>query len=261
MRLTVLGCSGSGPGPDSPGSGYLLQAGDARVVLDMGNGVLGALQRELDPFDLDAVLLSHLHADHCADMASLVVYRRYHPRPPYDPRRRRLPVYAPANAPERLAAAYAVSAEELAETDLSDVLDVHPLTDGARADIAGWATTAAKVDHPCDAYAFRVEHGGRSLVFSGDTGPCEALVALARDADVFLCEASWPHVTPAWDEPPPGVHLSGRQAGEHATAAGVRRLLITHVPAWFGREELADEARCHYDGPVELVSAGASYEI
>jgi ribonuclease BN (tRNA processing enzyme) len=261
MRLTVLGCSGSGPGPHSPGSGYLLRAGDARLVLELGNGALGALERELDPFELDAVLLSHLHADHCADMASLVVYRRYHPRPPYEPRDHRLPVYGPANAPDRLAAAYAVSAEELAETDLSDVLDFRPLSAGGRADIAGCATTAARVDHPCDAYAFRVEHGGRSLVFSGDTGPCERLVELARDADVLLCEASWPHVTPAWYEPPPGVHLSGRQAGEHAQAAGARRLLITHVPAWFDGEELAKEARSGYDGPVELVTAGASYEI
>ena len=261
MRLTVLGCSGSGPGPDSPGSGYLLHAGDARLVLDLGNGALGALQRELDPFDLDAVLLSHLHADHCADMASLVVYRRYHPHPPYEPREHRLPVHAPENAPDRLAAAYAVSAEELTETHLSDVLDFHPLADGGRAEIAGCAVTAVKVDHPCDAYAVRVQHGGRSLVYSGDTGPSPGLVSLARDADVFLCEASWPHVTPSWDEPPPGVHLSGRQAGEHASAAGARRLLITHVPAWFDGEELAQEARSAYDGPVELVAPGATYEI
>ena len=79
----------------------------------------------------------------------------------------------------------------------------------------------------------RVEHGGRSLVYSGDTGPCAGLVEAARGADVLLCEATWPHVTEWWDEPPTGIHLSGRQAGEHAAAAGVGRLLITHVPAWF----------------------------
>ncbi len=261
MRLTVLGCSGSGPGPDSPASGYLLEAGDARLVLDLGNGTLGALQRHLDPFELDAVLLSHLHADHCADMASLVVYRRYHPRPPYDARLRRLPVHAPATAPDRLAAAYATSAEELAETDLSDVLEFHPMIDGARAEVAGCVLSTARVEHPCEAYAVRVEHGGRSLVFSGDTGPCDGLVRLAAGADALLCEASWPHVTPGWDEPPPGVHLSGRQAGEVATAAGVRRLLVTHVPPWFDGDELADEARATYDGPVELVTAGARYEL
>ena len=89
MRLTVLGCSGSGPGPFSPASGYLVTAGDARLTLDLGNGTFGALQRHLDPWQLDAVAFSHLHPDHCADFTALVVYRRYHPHAPFDPRRAR----------------------------------------------------------------------------------------------------------------------------------------------------------------------------
>ncbi len=260
MRLTVLGCSGSGPGPRSPSSGYLVQAGATNLLLDLGNGTLGALHRHLDPFALDAVLLSHLHADHCADMASLVVYRRFHPSPPYDPMARRLPVYAPAEAADRLAAAYASSAGERAETDLSDVLEFRELGDGLTTEVGGCTVRVAAVDHPCEAYALRIEHGDASLVYSGDTGPCDALVALARGADVLLCEATWPHVTSSWSEPPPGVHLSGRQAGEHAAAAGVGRLLITHVPVWFDGAELADEARAAFGGPVELVAADACYD-
>lgn len=261
MRLIVLGCSGSGPGPDSPGSGYLVEAGDVRLVLDLGNGAFGALQRHADPWELDAVAFSHLHPDHCADFASLVVHRRYHPRPPYDAASRRLPVHAPAEAPDRFAAAYAPSAAERAETDLADVFDFHALADGAGCAVGPVALSARRVDHLCEAYALRVDAGGRSLVYSGDTGPCAALVELARGADVLLCEATWPHVTDGWEEPPPGVHLSGRQAGEHATAAGVGRLLITHVPAWYSGEELLAEARAAFDGPVALVAPDASYEI
>lgn len=262
MRLIVLGCSGSGPGPDSPASGYLVEAGDAWVVLDLGNGTLGALQRHLDPWELDAVAFSHLHPDHCSDFASLVVHRRYHPRPPFDPATRPLPVHAPAEAPDRFAAAYAPSAVERAETDLSDVFTFHALTDGAESDVGTAMLTARRVDHLCEAYALRVDAGGRSLVYSGDTGPCTALVELAQGADVLLCEATWPHVMPQWgDEPPTGVHLSGRQAGEHAAAAGVGRLLITHVPAWFSGEELLAEAKAAFDGPVELVEPDAAYEI
>lgn len=259
MRLIVLGCSGSGPGPGSPASGYLVSAGDAHVVLDLGNGTLGALQRHLDPWALDGVLFSHLHADHCADLPALVVQRRYHPDPPAE--RRRLPVHAPAEAPERFAAAYAPSAAERATEDLGDVLAFSPLSDGAAGEIAGVAVRAAAVDHLCEAYALRLEHGGRSLVYSGDTGACAGLVALARGADVLLCEASWPHVTEAWDEPPPGVHLSGRQAGEHAAAAGVGRLLLTHVPAWYDGARLLAEARDAFDGPVELVAPDAAYDV
>lgn len=261
MLLTVLGCSGSGPGPTSPASGYLVQAGQARLVMDLGNGTLGALQRHLDPWELTGVLFSHLHPDHCADFAALAVHRRYHPFPAHDPAERPLPVHAPVEAPDRFAAAYATSAAERAVEALTDVFTFHALTDGQASDLGGVLLRAARVDHPCDAYALRVEHGGRSLVYSGDTGPCAALVELARGADVLLCEASWPHVTSSWSEPPPGVHLSGRQAGEHAAAAGVGRLLLTHVPAWFDGAELLAEAKEAFDGPVELVEPDGRYEI
>jgi ribonuclease BN (tRNA processing enzyme) len=257
MRLIVLGCSGSGPGPESPASGYLLEAGDARLVMDLGNGTLGALQRHVDPWTLDGVLFSHLHPDHCADFSGLAVQRRYHPFPPYDARERRLPVLAPAEAPTRFAAAYAPSAEELAETDLSDVFDFRPIADGSTDELAGAAVRAGRVDHLCDAYGLRVEAGGRSVVYSGDTGPCQGLVDLARGADVLLCEATWPHR----DDAPRGVHLSGRQAGEHAAAAGVGRLLLTHVPAWFDGDEMLGEAKTAFDGPVELVVPDGAYDV
>jgi ribonuclease BN (tRNA processing enzyme) len=261
MRLTVLGCSGSGPSPGSPASGYLVEAGDTRFTMDLGNGTFGALQRHLDPWDLDGVLFSHLHPDHCADFTALVVHRRYHPSPPFDPAARRLPVYAPAEAPDRFACAYAPSAAERATTDLTDTFAFEALTDGAGATLGDVALSSALVDHLCEAYALRVEHGGRSLVYSGDTGPCASLVTLAQGADVLLCEATWPHTGPWWDEPPPGVHLSGQQAGKHAAAAGVGRLLLTHVPAWFDGKDLLAEAKQEFDGPVELVEPDATYEI
>jgi ribonuclease BN (tRNA processing enzyme) len=261
MRLIVLGCSGSGPGPASPASGYLVQAGATHLTLDLGNGTFGALQRHLDPWSLDAVVFSHLHPDHCADFASLAVHRRYHPRPPYDATARPLPVLAPVEAPRRFAAAYATSEAERAETDMTDVFAFQPLTDGCSVEIAGVTVGAGAVEHPCEAYAVRVEHEGATLVYSGDTGPCAGLVEAARGADVLLCEASWPHVTERWAEPPRGVHLSGRQAGEHAAAAGVGRLLITHVPAWFDAQALLTEAKEAFGGPVELVEPDAGYDI
>lgn len=258
MRLTVLGCSGSGPGPTSPASGYLLTAGGARLLLDLGNGAFGALQRHLDPWLLDGVVLSHLHADHCADMTNLVVHRRYHPVPPatVGP----LPVLGPADTATRLALAYAASPEERESTDLSDVLAFRKAADGGV--LAGVTVRTAPVAHPVETYAVRVEHGERSLVYSGDTGPCPALVELAEGADVLLCEASWPHVVPGrWTEPPAGLHMSGRQAGEHAAAAGVGRLLLTHVPTWCDPAELLAEARERFAGPVEVVAADESYEL
>jgi ribonuclease BN (tRNA processing enzyme) len=123
--------------------------------------------------------------------------------------------------------------------------------------VGGAVLRAAAVDHLCEAYALRVEHGGRSLVYSGDTGPCQGLVDLARGADVLLCEASWPHT----GDMPTGVHLSGRQAGEHAAEAGVGRLLLTHVPVWTDPDAMLAEAKAEFDGPVELVRPDGEYEV
>jgi len=252
MRLTVLGCSGSVPGPDSPASGYLVQAGSASVTLDMGNGTLGALQRVLDPFDLDGVVLSHLHPDHCADVSGLIVYRRYHPSPPH---RAALPLHGPYDTVERIRAAYATDVDDRIATDLSDVFDFRPLHE--RFSLGELEITAVRVDHPCEAYGLRVRHDGRTLVYTGDTGPCDQLDALAAGADVLLAEASWLHE----GDRPPGIHLSGREAGETAARAGVGRLLLTHVPPWTDRQRVLAEAKGAFDGSVELVTAGAVYDV
>ncbi|MBN9735490.1 MULTISPECIES: MBL fold metallo-hydrolase [unclassified Pseudonocardia] len=261
MRLIVLGCSGSGPGPGSPASGYLVEAGATRFTLDLGNGTLGALQRHTDPWGLDAVAFSHLHADHCSDFASLVVHRRYHPRPPFDPAGSPLPVHAPSGAHARFARAYAPSEEELHGTDLTDVFTFHDLAAGGSFTVGTGAdtvtVTAHPVVHPCPSFALRVEHAGTVLAYSGDTGACDGLVDAARAADLFLCEASWPHD----DANPAGVHLSGREAGAHAAAAGARRLVVTHVPAWYDREELATEAKASFGAPVELAAPDAVFDL
>lgn len=251
MRLTVLGCSGSVPGPDSPASGYLVQAGSTSVAVDLGNGTLGTLQRVLDPFDLDGVVLSHLHPDHCADVSGLIVYRRYHPAGP----RGALPLHGPSSTVERLRAAYATDVEDRLVTDLSDVFDFRSMPE--RFSLGELRITAVRVDHPCEAYGLQVRHGGRTLVYTGDTGPCVALAALAAGADVLLAEASWPHD----GNRPPGVHLSGQQAGETAARAGVDRLLLTHVPPWTDPQQVLAEARSAYGGPIELARAGAGYDV
>lgn len=257
MKLTILGCSGSVPSPDSPCSGYLVESGDTRILLDLGNGALGALQRHLDPFRLDAVLFSHLHPDHCADMAALTVLRRYYPNPPYDPTANRLPVHAPGAAPDRFAALDAPNATDRIGADLSDVFDFRALS-GAPLRIGPFEVRPVPVAHVCPgSWGFRVAAEGAVLAYTGDTGPCPQLGELAADADVLLSEASWPDSPDA----PADVHLSGRQAGEVAESAGARRLLLTHLQPWSDRDRIVGEARHVFRGPSELVEAGAVYEV
>ncbi|MEU6642006.1 MBL fold metallo-hydrolase [Saccharomonospora sp. NPDC046836] len=256
MRLTILGCSGSIPGPDAAASGYLVEAEGFRLVLDLGNGTLARLQAECDPFELGALVLSHLHPDHCADFSALTVLRRYHPAPPYDVRQRRLPVYAPLEAPARLANAYAPHEAERLRTDLTDVFDFRVFPPG-QVRIGPFEVTAVPVAHPTEAFGIRLSHAGRTLAYTGDTGPCEVLDELAAGADVLLCEASWADAP----DRPAGLHLSGRQAGELAARAGVGRLLLTHVPPWTEAAAVLAEARAAFPGPAQLVEQGAGYDV
>ena len=259
MLLTVLGCAGSLPGPHAAASGYLVESDGepaARLVVDLGNGTLAELLGRRDAFAVDALLFSHLHPDHCADFSALTVLRRYHPKPPRDPRAHRLPVYGPSDAHSRLASAYAPNASEAADTDLSDVYDFQAHGTGP-VDVAGFTVTTARVDHPCEAYGLRIERDGRSLCFTGDSGPCDALTELADGADTLLAEASW---TDAPDRPA-HLHLSGTQAGLLAAAAGVGRLVVTHVPLWTDRAAVFAEARSAFSGDVVLAEQGAAYQV
>ncbi len=254
MQLTVLGCSGSAPGPDLPTSGYLVEAGGIRIAVELGGGVFGALQRRCDPFQLDAVLLSHLHLDHCADFSALTTYLREHPNPP--PARGRLPVLAPSHAPTRLAAAHAASEEELATLRLSDTYDFVPLKAG-RFDIGAVSVEVAPMRHICEAYAFRISHNGASMVFTGDTVPCPELVDLARGADLLLADAAWREQAGRANY----LHMSGRETSLVATEAGVGRLVLTHVLPWSDREGVLADATEAFAGPVTLAEPGAVYPV
>lgn len=259
MRLRVIGCAGSFPSPESPASSYLVEADDEtgrtwRILMDAGNGSVGPLQSYVQPRDLDAVLLSHLHADHCLDLCSMYVALRYHPdgRP-----ERRIPVYGPKGSFRRLADAY--GAEE--GDQLALVYEVREWVEAEPVAIGPLRVVPMLVDHPVEAYGLRLEHtvGGRTgvLTYSGDTDSCPALTALAKDADVFLAEAAFMEGR----DQPRRIHLTGRRAGETATQAGVRRLLLTHLPVWNDPAAVLSEASQAYDGDLEIVQPGGLYPV
>lgn len=252
VRLTVLGCSGSVVGPDSPASGYLLQAPDAPpLAIDFGGGVLGTLQRHVDPSSVQ-VLLSHLHADHCLDLPGLFVWRRYHPSPPDG----RALMYGPSDTWARVGAASSPYGGEI--DDCTDIFDVRHWVAGEPVTFGTLSVLPRQVCHPTESYGLRVtDSSGAALVYSGDTGFCDALIELARDADVFLCEASWTHSP----DRPRNLHLSGTEAGQAAAAAGVHQLLLTHIPPWTSRDDVLSEAKAEFDGPVHAVVCGDSFDI
>jgi ribonuclease BN (tRNA processing enzyme) len=244
MDLTIVGCSGSFPGPASPASCYLVTAEGFRLVVDLGNGAIGALQRYASAEDIDAVLISHLHADHCLDMCSYQVFRTYHPSGPLP----RIPVYGPAGTADRLNRAAGGDSGH----PMSDAFNFVTLAPG-KTEIGPFAVTAEHMNHPVETFGFRLAQGGRAIAYSADTGPTDQLVGLAGEADVLLCEASFV------DGPglPPDLHLTARQAGEHAGRAGVGGLVLTHLVPWNSLDVSRAEAASSFPGPLSLAVPGS----
>jgi ribonuclease BN (tRNA processing enzyme) len=255
VHLTVVGCSGSTSGPSSPASSYLVQAPHEgrtfSLVLDLGPGAFGHLYHHLDPREVDAIGLSHLHPDHCLDVCGFYVAARYSdPADPWPP----IPLFGPAGTAERIGSAYRVAGTPgEAGPGIGDHFRYRDW--GPEQQVGPFRVTTAEVAHPVPAYAIRVSEDGpdgATLVYSGDTGPCDALVDLARGADLLLAEAAFRDGEPH----PAGVHLTGRQAATAAQQAGVGELVLTHIPPWHVPEEVRAEAAPHFGGPVSLATAG-----
>ena len=232
MRLTVIGCTGSFPGPNSPASCYLLTATDRhgrtwRVLMDMGNGALGVLQRHINLADIDAILISHLHPDHCIDLSGLHVAVKWDPRGwPAG----RIPLYGPADINEYLSVTHGLDPDP----GMSTEFEYHTWTEGQKVRIGPFTVEPFRVIHPAkDPYALRIECNTATenilFAYSGDTDLCDGLIEAARGADLFLCEAAYQE---GRDDALRGIHLTGKRAGQAAQAAGVRNLLLTHLPVW-----------------------------
>lgn len=237
LRLTVLGCSTAVPDPASPAAGYLVDWGTTAILLDVGQGVVRRLENVLDPRDLAAIVVGHMHADHYLDLAGL----RYL-YPWGEPAATPLPVHLPPGGRARLdALATAISerpgffdaAYTIEEYDPEVPLRVGPLT-----------IRFIRGRHYVPAWGVGIEApDGARLVYTGDTGPSDTMIEFAREADLLLVEAALARVS---DDDPQRGHLTPEEAVELATRANARAALLVHyAPA--RRAEL--EALCESAGP------------
>jgi ribonuclease BN (tRNA processing enzyme) len=255
VRVTAVGCSGSFPGPASSASCYLVQTEVAgrtwSVALDLGNGALGPLQCHLDPRILDAVILSHLHPDHCLDLCGLHVLYSYTPPPR---RAGRLPVHAPPGAAQRLARAYGVNAPE----PMDDWFAFTDLSDATPFQVGPFTITPYRVNHPVEAYGLRVEADSAVLAYTGDTDICDNLSPLCTGADLMLADCAFVDGRDDIRD----IHLSGSRAAQAAVnAGGVRRLMLTHMPSWNDPQVCRAQAATVWPGEVELCRVGMTYPL
>ncbi|MHB1526872.1 MAG: MBL fold metallo-hydrolase [Candidatus Dormibacteria bacterium] len=238
LSLTVLGCDGGYPGPGGAGSGYLVSTPSLSLCLDLGPGVLSRLQSHLDLAELGAVVISHEHPDHCADLDGLAVALHFADQP------RRVPVFAPASVRPHL---YFSDWPEL---------DWQIVADGDEVEVAGVTLRFSRTDHDPETLAVRLDGDGRSIGYSADTGPDWALDALGPGLDLALCEATW---TTAQEGR--ARHLSGRQAGASGRRARVGQLVITHRWPTIAPLPVAEEAANAFGQMVQTACAGATYTL
>jgi ribonuclease BN (tRNA processing enzyme) len=236
VELTVLGCSGSYGAPAGGAcSGYLLRTSGAALWLDCGNGTLANLQRHITlggsrrddqgdtpcppgVDDLTALVITHWHPDHCADVYGLQVLFNY------GLGRTGFPVYAPEGTEARLAT--------LVDGDWGGAFAWAAVGDGDAVTVGDCALRFSRTAHPPPTMAVEVSADGKRLVYTADTGPDWSAEAFGPGADLVLSEATFQR-----DNESSGIHLSARQAGAAARAAGARHLMLTHL--WPGLDPTA----------------------
>jgi ribonuclease BN (tRNA processing enzyme) len=219
------------------------------VLVDAGPGTLAQSQRFVPILNVDAVWLSHLHVDHCADFLALYFALRFsnlHPT-------HKIPAFGPKGWTERFESFLKGISPHL----IDEAFEVHEHEDGLRSTVGDIELTAFAVEHGVPVYALRAEHDGAIFTYSADTGPCDGVIAAAKDADLFVCEAGWaarPEGTPPW-------HMTPREAGTVARQAGAKRLLLTHLGAAVVPDAAVTSAKKVFTGSVEIAIDRQSYPV
>jgi ribonuclease BN (tRNA processing enzyme) len=262
VRITVLGKSPSWQDAGGACSGYLVEEDGASLLLDCGNGVFAKLRQHRDYVDVDAIVVSHLHADHFLDLVPYAYALTYAPRQqpvPVDgwpgtdhPARPRL--IAPRGAAQtfrRIVGAW--GAEDL----IDNAFDIHEYVPGEELEVGPMHVRFHEVPHFLPTCAIDVAAGTGRVTYGADSRPSDELVAFAAGTDLLIIEATLPR--PERD----GVrgHLTPAEAGDHGARAGARRLVLTHFSDELDARWAGDEAERTFGRPVSLAREGAVYEV
>lgn len=247
--LHVLGSAGSHAGVGRVCSGYLLESGGTRLLIDCGNGASANLQRHCSFDDLDGIVVTHRHVDHCIDLIGMYYALRFHAKG-----HRTLRLYAAPQVHEMLTG--------LLDGDsafaFNEVFHHVPIDAGDHFTVGDFDVTCFPSVHPVPTVSLRVTAGGRTLTYSSDSAGGGALEQAATDCDLFLCEATWQG---DGSDLPADIHLTASQAGELARRIGVPRLMITHVLGSLDPEQSRKEAAKTFGRNVELAVEGETTSV
>jgi ribonuclease BN (tRNA processing enzyme) len=242
LSVTVLGCAGSYAGAGEACSGYLVRSPSTTLWVDCGPGTLANLQDECELGDVDALLVSHHHPDHCAELPVVYNAAKYYLGV------EQLPVLCPEGV-------RSVTEVFHPTGDSSDILAWRIVADGSQVTIGDIDITFSRTDHPIETLAMRFDHDGRSIVYTSDTGPAWSLASLGASPDIVVGEGT---LVDATDRP--GVpHVTCRHLAADANGVGAGRLVVTHVPPGSDPEVHRHEAAEVFDGPVDVARTGLRF--
>lgn len=247
MRCVVLGAAGSRPGNGEPCSGYLVSTDTTTILVDCGFGVAAALTGTMAVADLDAVVVTHRHLDHCVDVLGLYAVLRH--------RDQQVPVHAAPEVQESLTAMITPHRRD----EWRWHLPMTTLVAGDVVRIGDLEIAAHASDHPPPTVSLRITDGdGAVLAYSSDSGGGGDLAACLHDADVALVEASWQERDDdRWGD----GHMTSARAGEVARDAGVRALVLTHLRPHLDPQHSLAEAAVHFDGPLRVARPGMTLDV
>lgn len=249
MEVTALGTAAGGvPRPGGAGTGWLVRTEEATLLVDIGNGVMGRLAEHAGFGDLDALAITHTHADHTTDLMALLLARTTSAP---------LTIHAPPGG-EAFVDGFAThfSGSPSLYLDQAEVAEYEPR---GRFEVGDLAVETFPVEHSRPAHAMRISDGDAVFAYSADTERCDAVVEAARDADLFICEASFPD-RPETQRYLEG-HMSGVDAGRVAAEAGAAKLVLTHVVHWVDPAEMVAEAVSAFDGPIDVAREGETRTV
>jgi ribonuclease BN (tRNA processing enzyme) len=248
VKLTVLGACGSWPDQGTALSGYLIQHEGFNLWVDCGSGTMANLQRYITIADVDAMIITHEHADHCVDVYPLF-YARYYNKQGADG----MPLFIPTGFRERM---MSLLSEESIE-GFGIGFDVQEVTPNEHFDIGPFNVSSHAMSHlGLPALGFRIAVDDVSFAYTGDTGPAPEVVELAKDTDVFMAEATYQDTDTLT-----AFHLSARQAGEAARDAGAGQLILTHLLPSHDKERSRGEAAEAFDGRITVAVEGMVFDI
>jgi ribonuclease BN (tRNA processing enzyme) len=247
MRLTVLGSSGTFPVPGRPASGFLIEHESTRIWCDAGPGTLMALPIALDM--VDAIVISHQHPDHCADVFAAFHSWAYRPEP-----RVGVPLYGPQSVIERLSKFL----DKWQGSNLYETFEFTPVWTGDSVTFGDVEVRFTEMDHSVPTVGSRWEVNNHSLFYTGDTGASGDWRGLAEGVNVMLAEATYQGESGVNPYP---HHLTAGEAGSIAREAGAKRLVLTHIPPYLDPTISVKEAETAFDRPVTLAVPGGVIDV